>query len=147
MLKHPNIIGYYHFFTTRDHLNIVLEYAAGGDLSHRIKAAKDSGTYFDEELVLFWFAQIASALEFVHSKKILHRDLKTQNIFLDKDDIVKLGDFGIARVRCRALCRRSVARTLPERSQPNVGWCLRARARARARLRVAVVAVVASRRC
>ncbi len=96
---HPNIIGYYDFFVEDEQLNIVLEYASGGDLSQRIKAAKEAAKPFDEELVLFWFAQIASALQSVHSQKILHRDLKTQNIFLTDKDIVKLGDFGIARVR------------------------------------------------
>ncbi len=49
----------------------------------------------------YWFSQIASALAFTHSKSVLHRDLKTQNIFLTKEQIVKLGDFGIARVGAR----------------------------------------------
>ena len=51
----------------------------------------------------YWFSQIASALAFTHSKRVLHRDLKTQNIFLTKEQIVKLGDFGIARVCLCAL--------------------------------------------
>ena len=97
-LKHPNIIGYYNFFRTEECLNIVLEYAAGGDLAMQIRSAQENNRPFSEEVILFWFSQIASALEFTHAHKILHRDLKTQNIFLTKDKIIKLGDFGIARV-------------------------------------------------
>ena len=60
----------------------------------------NQGVNFPEEQVLDWFVQIALALKHVHDRKILHRDLKTQNIFLTgKNAIVKLGDFGIARVR------------------------------------------------
>ncbi|GFH17605.1 protein kinase domain-containing protein, partial [Haematococcus lacustris] len=44
------------------------------------------------------FVQIASSLQYIHSKRILHRDLKTQNIFLSKGNIIKLGDFGISKV-------------------------------------------------
>lgn len=54
--------------------------------------------YFSEDLVLSWFTQICLALKHCHDRKILHRDLKSQNIFLTKKNIVKLGDFGIARV-------------------------------------------------
>ena len=52
---------------------------------------------FDEEEVFDWLIQIARALMHVHASKILHRDLKTSNVFLTKRNIVKLGDFGIAR--------------------------------------------------
>ena len=52
----------------------------------------------DEETILSWFTQICLALKHIHDRKILHRDLKAQNVFLMKSGIVKLGDFGIARV-------------------------------------------------
>ena len=67
----------------------------GGDLKSRINAQK--GTLFDENLILDWFTQISLAVKHIHDRKILHRDLKSQNIFLNKDGIIKLGDFGIAK--------------------------------------------------
>ena len=54
--------------------------------------------YFTESQILDWFTQICLAMKHVHDRKILHRDLKNQNIFLTKDNTIKLGDFGIARI-------------------------------------------------
>eukprot|EP00003_Mantamonas_plastica_P032418 TRINITY_DN87_c0_g1_i13.p1 TRINITY_DN87_c0_g1~~TRINITY_DN87_c0_g1_i13.p1 ORF type:complete len:799 (+),score=309.95 TRINITY_DN87_c0_g1_i13:1514-3910(+) len=60
---------------------------------------KQSGQDVDEKQILDWFIQIALAMKYLHDRCILHRDLKTQNIFLTKGArIIKLGDFGIARV-------------------------------------------------
>ncbi len=67
-----------------------------GDLFTRISNQKE--VHFPEEQVLDWFVQLCLAVKHVHDRKILHRDLKTQNIFLTKVGIIKLGDFGIARV-------------------------------------------------
>ena len=47
--------------------------------------------------MLNWFTQLCLAIKHVHDRKIIHRDLKSQNIFLTNDNIVKLGDFGIAK--------------------------------------------------
>ena len=49
-------------------------------------------------MILNWFLQILLALEFIHRKKILHRDIKTSNIFLRSNGTVKLGDFGISKI-------------------------------------------------
>lgn len=53
--------------------------------------------YFTEDHILNWFTQICLAIKHVHDRKILHRDLKSQNIFLTSQGFVKLGDFGIAK--------------------------------------------------
>ena len=73
-----------------------MDYADNGDLAKKIKNNKN--TYFSETLILNWFTQICLAIKYIHDRKIIHRDLKCQNIFLTKGNIVKLGDFGIARV-------------------------------------------------
>lgn len=64
----------------------------------KIAKQKQLGTLFPERQILDWFVQIALAIKHIHDRKILHRDLKTQNVFLNIQNEVKIGDFGIARV-------------------------------------------------
>jgi len=71
-----------------------MDYADGGDLKTIIK--NQNGRYFSEDQILNWMTQICLSLKHIHDRKILHRDLKSQNIFL-KDGRIKLGDFGIAK--------------------------------------------------
>ncbi|XP_045331056.1 serine/threonine-protein kinase Nek5 isoform X3 [Leopardus geoffroyi] len=74
-----------------------MEYCDGGDLMKRIH--RQRGVLFSEDQILSWFVQISLGLKYIHDRKILHRDIKAQNIFLSKNGMVaKLGDFGIARV-------------------------------------------------
>ena len=74
-----------------------MDYADGGDLSKKILEQRKKDKFFPEEQILDWFTQICLAIKHIHDKKILHRDIKSQNIFLTKNNIVKLGDFGIAK--------------------------------------------------
>ena len=95
LLNFPYIVGYRGSFMENNTFHILMEYADGGDLSQQIKEAKE---HFPEKQVLKWFVQLCLALKHCHDRKILHRDLKAENIFLTKDGDVKLGDFGIAKV-------------------------------------------------
>jgi NIMA (never in mitosis gene a)-related kinase len=96
-LKHPNIVAYIESFRSRDHhLNIVMAFCEGGDLYTKIKYRKKQ--LLNEDQITEWFIQITLALQYMHEKSILHRDLKTQNIFLTKQELVKVGDLGIARI-------------------------------------------------
>lgn len=79
-----------------DGLNPLSHYFLGGDLHQKIKTYTNS--YISEHQILDWFTQICLAIKHIHDRKIIHRDIKTQNIFMTKDSRVKLGDFGIARV-------------------------------------------------
>lgn len=97
-LQHPNIVAYFDAFTEGTKLCIVMEYADGGDLAGQVKKRKAESNHFPEAELLLTFAQCCLALQSVHKKKILHRDLKCQNIFVTSDRVVKLGDFGIAKV-------------------------------------------------
>ncbi|XP_062977232.1 serine/threonine-protein kinase Nek4 isoform X2 [Elgaria multicarinata webbii] len=96
-LKHPNIVMYRESWEGKDGLlYIVMGFCEGGDLYHKLKEQK--GQLLDESQVVEWFVQIAMALQYLHEKHILHRDLKTQNVFLTRSNIIKVGDLGIARV-------------------------------------------------
>ncbi|KAJ6667684.1 hypothetical protein lerEdw1_016005 [Lerista edwardsae] len=96
-LKHPNIVTYRESWEGEDGLlYIVMGFCEGGDLYHKLKEQK--GKLLPENQVVEWFVQIAMALQYLHERHILHRDLKTQNVFLTRSNIIKVGDLGIARV-------------------------------------------------
>jgi NIMA (never in mitosis gene a)-related kinase len=97
-LDHPNIIKFKEVFMQRkpkEALNIVTEYADGGDLEKKIEAQQKKP--FPETQILDYFTQICLALQHLHKKNIIHRDLKGGNVFLMQSGLVKLGDFGIAK--------------------------------------------------
>jgi NIMA (never in mitosis gene a)-related kinase len=98
MMKHPNVIRYKRSFVRRGALCIVMEFADGGDLHQLIRQQRHAGKYLAENQILDWFVQACLGLKHVHMHKILHRDLKTQNIFLTSTGEVRIGDFGISRV-------------------------------------------------
>jgi NIMA (never in mitosis gene a)-related kinase len=74
-----------------------MDFADGGDLWHKTRQQRKEGggKGFPEERIVNWITQIALALHYCHSNRTLHRDIKTANIFLMKDDTVKVGDFGL----------------------------------------------------
>ncbi|XP_043927605.1 serine/threonine-protein kinase Nek5-like isoform X3 [Protopterus annectens] len=96
-MKHPNVVAFYDSFEEKCKLYIVMEYCDGGDLMRRINMQR--GILFEENQILDWFVQICLGLKHIHDRKVLHRDIKTQNIFLSSNGTkAKLGDFGIARM-------------------------------------------------
>ncbi|KAM5306042.1 serine/threonine-protein kinase Nek8 isoform 4-T4 [Glossophaga mutica] len=97
LLNHPNVIEYYENFLEDKALMIAMEYAPGGTLAEFIQ--KRCNSLLEEETIMHFFVQILLALHHVHTHLILHRDLKTQNILLDKHRmVVKIGDFGISKI-------------------------------------------------
>ncbi|KAG2439901.1 hypothetical protein HYH02_010531 [Chlamydomonas schloesseri] len=93
-LSHPLVLSYVDHFLYKGHLCIVTEYCDAGDLYQLLRARK---TALPEPQLLDLFAQVLLAIQHVHGKNILHRDLKTQNIFLTSGGSIRLGDFGISR--------------------------------------------------
>ena len=96
-LKHPYIIHFREYTQYKNTIYIIMDYANGGDLCQKIKNQREKGKYFSENQILDYFTQICLAIKHIHDRKILHRDIKSQNIFLMKDNKIKLGDFGIAK--------------------------------------------------
>ncbi|CAL8286531.1 unnamed protein product [Lota lota] len=95
ILQHNNIVAYFNHFMDKDTLFIELEYCNGGNLYDKINQQK--GELFTEEMVIWFLYQIASAVAHIHKAGILHRDIKTLNIFLTKTTLIKLGDYGLAK--------------------------------------------------
>ena len=100
-INHPNVIGYKEAFWNdkESSLNIVMEYADDGDLQTKIQKMKKEGGMFTENLIWSYSLQMIEGLKALHDKKIMHRDLKSANIFLVKDKHqCKLGDMNVSKV-------------------------------------------------
>ena len=98
-VKSIYIVRYYESFEENNYLNIVMEYCDGGDLSQFIEKNKESKKPLDENLIWNIFLKITIGLATLHKSKILHRDLKSLNIFLTKKNLdIKIGDFGVAKI-------------------------------------------------
>ncbi|CAK89913.1 unnamed protein product (macronuclear) [Paramecium tetraurelia] len=95
-LKHPNIISYYVSFIEQDNLCIVMEYAEGGDLQKVHNTLKQK--CLKEPTIWEMSRELAQAIQHLHENNIIHRDIKTLNVFLTKDKHVKLGDLGVSKI-------------------------------------------------
>ncbi|KAF8811906.1 Pkinase-domain-containing protein [Phlegmacium glaucopus] len=91
-LKHPNIVRLYDVIETDKYIGIILEYASGGELFDHILAHR----YLRERDAAKLFSQLISGVWYIHQKKIVHRDLKLENLLLDRHRNVIITDFGFA---------------------------------------------------
>ncbi|PWN45792.1 Pkinase-domain-containing protein [Ceraceosorus guamensis] len=91
-VRHPNIVRLYEVIESDRYIGIVLEYASGGELFDHILAHK----YLKERDACRLFAQLISGVSYLHKKKIVHRDLKLENLLLDRNRNVIITDFGFA---------------------------------------------------
>ncbi|KAM4614448.1 serine/threonine-protein kinase Nek11-like [Discoglossus pictus] len=96
-LRHPFIVRYLGSFLATEDFCIITEYCEGGDLHTCIQQQQERGCYFSEKNVMEWLIQLLLGVNYLHERLVLHRDLKTKNIFL-KNGTVKIGDFGVSRI-------------------------------------------------
>ena len=99
-LSHKNIIAYKEAFFDEPSktLNIVMEYADDGDISTKIKYNLKNGLVFRENIIWDYIIQILEGLKYLHEKKIIHRDLKSANLFVMKDGTIKIGDLNVSKI-------------------------------------------------
>ena len=92
------VVKYYDSFIEEDCLNIIMEFCEEGDFGSFISNLIQKRSYLSEQQIWHFFIQISLGLAYIHSKNILHRDLKPMNIFLKKNNLIKIGDLGVAKL-------------------------------------------------
>ena len=104
-LNNPNIISYKEAFVDEDAhaLCIIMEYADDGDLFQKIINHQKNSTWFQEDFIWKVFIMVVRGLKALHDLDIMHRDLKSANVFLNKDGSAKLGDMNVSKVAEKGL--------------------------------------------
>ncbi len=92
-IDYPLLCGLVFCFQTEERIYFIMPFLSGGELFQHLRKFRT----FDEDKVRFYGAQIALALEYLHSKGIVYRDLKPENILMDEEGYLKLADFGMAK--------------------------------------------------
>ena len=96
-MKHPNVIKTYEIISDSLRYYIIMEYCSKGELfDHIVKESR-----FSEEKSAFYFYQIISGIDYIHSKNICHRDLKPENLLLNSEDELKIIDFGLSNYKTK----------------------------------------------
>ncbi len=113
-LSHPNIVTIYDAGDEHDLAYIAMEYLEGEDLEKHVKKAK----LLPMIKIIDYAADIANALDYAHEKGIVHRDIKPANIMLLKSGIVKITDFGIARITAISQTQTGIVKGTPYYMSP-----------------------------
>ena len=99
-LNHPHVIKYFTSFRENDCIYIITEYINGGSLEDLLKNNITQGKLINEKALWEFLIQSLNGLLYLHeSKKIIHRDIKLDNILIDKDGNLKISDFGVSAIK------------------------------------------------
>jgi serine/threonine protein kinase len=96
-LQNEHIVNYIEHFDT-DGFIIIMELCEFGDLDNQINLMKEKGSHFAEAEILVCLGQVCKALVKSHGFEVIHGDIKPQNLFVKKDNTIKVGDFGVALI-------------------------------------------------
>ena len=103
-LKHPNIVKFYDIKKTTKHYFIMMELCNGGGLSNALeKYIKINGKPFPEELVQHFMRQIVDAFKYIHGKKVIHRDVKLDNILLHYENEEDRNNFNLMKAQVKII--------------------------------------------
>jgi len=91
-MQHPNVVRFVEVFEDDDNIYMILELCHNKSLMDMLRRRKR----FTEPETRFFILQLLGALKYMHGKRVIHRDLKLGNIFLDANMNIKIGDFGLA---------------------------------------------------
>ena len=95
-LNHPNLIKFYYSFANEEGIYIIMEFCEYGDLYSLLQSVKKKKVYVNEDIIWDVAIQTLLGLEYLHSKQIIHRDIKLLNLFMTKDKKIKIGDMGMS---------------------------------------------------
>eukprot|EP00873_Tetraselmis_striata_P009555 jgi/Tetstr1/429819/TSEL_019686.t1 len=99
-LQHPFIVPHVESWVDRGHtINTVYHYCSAGDLGTLLQRTQRQGKKFSEEQLKTWLCQSLLALDYMHKKNVLHRDIKSTNLFITEEGNIMIGDFGLATFR------------------------------------------------
>jgi len=118
--SHPFLLDLKYSFTTCDRLCLVTEFVNGGELYFQLAKELKQGNPFSEDRARFYGAEIISALEYLHKNAIIHRDLKLENILLDKDGHIRIIDFGLCKENIHWNCETGSNKGTPEYRAPEI---------------------------
>ncbi|EGR27766.1 hypothetical protein IMG5_189670 [Ichthyophthirius multifiliis] len=117
-LNHPNIVKYYGYKQDQEFLYIYMEQMSGGSISSMLKQYGS----FDEEVIKIFVKQIVQGLSYLHSLGVVHRDIKGANILSNGNGIVKLADFGAARIKQNLKVNRLQESEFCESAKGSLFW-------------------------
>ena len=117
-LNHPFIMKLYYAFQTNVSLYFITQFMYGGELNYHIY--KEKNNYFSEEKTRFYAAEITVAINYLHMNNCIYRDLKPENVLIDKDGHIKLIDFGLSKLCEGYPCKTRTLCGTPEYLAPEV---------------------------
>ena len=92
-IDHPFIIKLEASFETKDFIVFLMEFSSGGELFFQLRKVKK----MKEEQALFYFSEICLGMLYLHSKMIVYRDIKPENILIDSEGHIRIADFGLSK--------------------------------------------------